>query len=97
MKKQDKYFPFAFILISLFIVGVYFISDSQSKEIKIEQTNYKALVQLGLAPTTPSRTITQVDVDTGLRINYQEQVLALYESRNWNTLDYGKTFLVRVE
>lgn len=96
-QKQDKYLPSVIILMSLFLVGVYFISDSQSKEIKIEPVNYKALFQAGLAPTAQPRIKTSVDIDTGLRINYQGQVLALYESRNWNTLDYGKTFLVRIK
>lgn len=95
-QKQDKYLPSVIILMSLFLVGVYFISDSQSKETKIEQTNYKALVQSGLAPTAQPRIKTSGDIDTGLRLNYQGKVFALYESRNWNTLDYGKTFISRI-
>ena len=91
----SKFYPLSIILLFIILVGAYYIYPSQT-EMQIEPVNYKALVQSGMAPTTPSRAVTQEDIDTGLRINYNGEVLALIESRNWNTLDYGKTFLVKV-
>lgn len=90
----NKTIPIMIILFSLIATSIYYLPEKQ--ELNIEPVNYKALFMAGMVPTTPSRAVTQVDIDTGLRLNNNGEVLALYESRNWNTLDYGKTFLVRV-
>ena len=59
-------------------------------------TNYEGLVRLGLAPSTQSRQPTALDLDTGVRIKYEDDVLALYSSRNFKTKDYGKTFVIKI-
>ena len=80
----------ALIVVSL--VGLSFL-PSADREIEYNPTNYNGLVSLGLAPNSNPRIATELDIDTGLRAEYQGQVFGLFESRSWKERDYGKTFV----
>lgn len=83
--------------ILIFCIGVTTIFNSNNSDVKEYETNHAGLVMLGLAPNTDSRDPTELDIDTGLRIKYKESDYILYESRTWDKLDYGKTFVVKVK
>ncbi len=88
MKKL--YITFALLL----LVGFSFVSIFNNLEqIEAKETNYEGLTMLGLAPSSASRIANENDIDTGLRGQSQGQVFGLFESRTWETLDYGKTFI----
>ena len=82
------------VLVLLLVGGVCFYSDNSYQEIK--SPNYYSLVELGLAPNSQSRQPIEGDIDTGIKLTNGNNVYALLESRNWETLDYGKTFVVRI-
>ena len=66
-------------------------------EHEYSEPNYEGMVKLGLAPSTESRQPTDKDVFTNLIIKDGDTTYALFESRDLSKLDFGKTFVVRVE
>jgi len=77
-----------------FLVGVYNSSDDYVPT--YPEPNYKGLIELGLIPNTEPRLATEKDIDTKLRGVYGDKMFGLFESRTWETGDYGKTFLAPV-
>ena len=78
------------------VVGGFLIlyNGSIQQEVEINKPNYRGLVQLGLAPSADVRPAQQNDIDTGVRFRDKGgNILILYDSRTWGTLDYGKTFV----
>ena len=70
------------------------IKEEQLEEVVV---NYEGLVLLKLAPNAESRMPTEKDIDTKLRLTDGENNYVMFESRDWNKLDYGKTFLVGIK
>jgi hypothetical protein len=78
------------------IVGGFLMlyNGSIQQEVEIKKPNYRGLVQLGLAPSADVRPAQQNDIDTGVRFrDGGGNIFILYDSRTWDTLDYGKTFV----
>ena len=90
---KNKTIILSVLALSCFLVAFYI--GFQPKE-EVTPTNYKGLVLLNLAPNSEPREPTSQDIDTGLNIGFDNGVYRLYESRTWETLDYGKTFVRRI-
>jgi len=84
-----------------FLIGVLAIlsglniynSISTTDDFSYLEPNYEGLIELGLIPNTDARYATEKDTDTKLRGVYNGQLFGMFESRTWETGDYGKTFL----
>lgn len=79
-------------------VGLFNYSNLDNENnFEYAETNYIALVKLGLAPSTYQREITEYDIDTGIILSFSEgEQYSLISSRTFSTGDYGRTFLRRV-
>ncbi len=87
-KKRNTLILLVSCLVIVIVVGMY---EYNNQEVK---TNYYGLALLNLAPNSESRVPTSNDIDTGVIFEYEDgRILNLYESRTWETGDYGKTFL----
>lgn len=73
--------------------GMKILNNDDYKDI---ETNYAGLFKLGLAPSTASRQPQVNDIDTGIKLKDGDNVYSLMESRTWDTKDYGKTFVVKI-
>jgi len=73
-------------------------TDEMDFKVDIENPSdkYYGMVKLGLAPSTYSREPTPRDIDTGIKFRDGDNLYSLVESRTWDTLDYGKTFVVQI-
>lgn len=94
---SSKIIPIAIIICSILLVaGVVGIKEYEKNK-PLKETNWAGLVRLGLAPNTYPRAVTPLDKDTGLRFNTQYGTIALIESGNFATKDFGKTFILGVK
>ncbi len=85
-------------VILLFIGGAYYIYDSNDspEDYREYKTNYEGLFKLGLIPSADSRQPQEKDIDTGVTLTNGNDVYSLIESRTFETSDYGRTFLVKL-
>lgn len=88
------------LIISTFIVlvgvaSIFSVIYDNTDE-NLPATNYEGLVRLGLAPSSDSRIPTEKDIFTDITLIDGEDTYLLFESRDLSKLDYGKTFIVRV-
>jgi len=81
------------LLLILSISSSYFLTTND----KPQEKNYLVDAQLGVIPSAQSRVPTKGDIDTGIKFEAGDATYALIESRNFDTMDYGRTYFVRVE
>ncbi len=88
---------FLFIIASVDIYNSLTYEDETNNfQIDLGEPNrYIGLVQLGLAPDTKTRQPRESDIDTGVKLKYNNNIYSLIESRTWATGDYGKTFVIK--
>lgn len=80
------------VCLLFFSVGVF----NTEEEIKYEDANYIGLAKLGLVPSAYSRDVYENDIDTGIKLRDGDDIYSLIESRTFQTGDYGRTFLVKI-
>ena len=61
----------------------------------IKPSSYVGWFKLGLIPNTESRIPRDSDIDTGVKLKSGDETYSMYESRTWETKDYGLVFVVR--
>ena len=78
-------------------VGFIYYNEKQSSSFKYNgEINYPAMIKLGLSPNENPRQPTDKDIFTGVVGNYNNISVALFESRSFEKMDYGKSFLWRI-
>lgn len=93
MKKFVVFMFIGMLIASAFII-VY--EQDNKSQAKILKPNYVGLVLLHLAPNAPSRNIRSTDKFTGVMIKNNRGEYKLMQSNSFDTMDYGKTFLYKV-
>lgn len=94
----NKYIPIILILLSITSVFIIVIKPMIESNQPLKDKNYLGCYKVGLCKIDgEARQPTKLDIDTGVRLQKDNGVFALIQSRNFETLDFGQTFLVRIK
>ncbi len=100
-KKIKKALAIGIIILALGSIIYYFYDDAQNEiEYKpLTKEQHLILLQYGLETLSNERLPLEQDIDTGVRLGNKVdgKTYGVFESRHFETLDYGKLFVSPIE